>query len=58
VIRIESKRMKWVGHVACVGEIKHAYNVFVGRPEGWRPLGRTKLGWEESLILNKHGGKV
>jgi hypothetical protein len=31
---IESRRMMWVGHVACMGEGRGAYMILVGRPEG------------------------
>jgi hypothetical protein len=37
---IKSKRMRWAGHVARVGEGRGVYRVLVGRPEGKRPLGR------------------
>ena len=36
---IKSRRMRWVGHVARVGEGKGVYRVLVGKPEGKRPLG-------------------
>jgi hypothetical protein len=38
--QIKSRRMRWVGHVACMGEEGKMYKVLVGRPEGKRPLGR------------------
>jgi ribonuclease I len=40
------RRMKWVGHVACVGDSKGAY--FGEEPEGNRPLGRSRLKWEKN----------
>jgi hypothetical protein len=36
---IKSRRLRWAGHVACMGEKRGAYRIFVGRPEGRRPLG-------------------
>jgi hypothetical protein len=36
---IKSRRMRWVGHVARMGEGRDVYRVLVGRPEGKRPLG-------------------
>ncbi|KAJ4450621.1 hypothetical protein ANN_02049 [Periplaneta americana] len=36
---IKSRRLRWVGHVARMGESRNAYRVLVGRPEGKRPLG-------------------
>jgi hypothetical protein len=43
IIRIiKSRRMRWVGHVARMGEKRNAYRLLVGKPEGKRPLGRTR----------------
>jgi hypothetical protein len=37
---IKARRMRWAGHVARMGEVRGAYNILVGRPEG-----RTTLRW-------------
>ena len=37
---VKSRRMRWVGHVAHVGEDRGVHRVLVGKPEGRRPLGR------------------
>jgi hypothetical protein len=39
---IESRRMRWAGHVARMGALRNAYNTFVGKPGRMRPLGRPK----------------
>ena len=39
---VKSRRMRWVGHVACMGEKRGVYRVLVGKPEGRRPLGRPR----------------
>jgi hypothetical protein len=39
---IKARRIRWVGHVARMGEVRGAYNILVGRPEGRRPLGRPR----------------
>jgi hypothetical protein len=39
---IKSKRMRWAGHVARMGETRNAYKILVGKPEGKRPLGRPR----------------
>jgi len=39
---IKSRRMRWVGHVARIGEERGVYRVLVGKPEGRRPLGRPR----------------
>jgi hypothetical protein len=42
---IKSKRMRWAGHVARMGEGRGAYRILVESPEGWRPLGRPRRRW-------------
>jgi len=39
---IKSRRMRWTVHVARMTEVKSAYNILVGKPEGKRPLGRPR----------------
>jgi hypothetical protein len=49
---IKSRRMRWVGHVARMGEGRGVYRVLVGRPEGKRPLGRTRHTWEDNIKVD------
>jgi hypothetical protein len=42
---IKSRRMRWAGHVAPIGEKRNAYRILVGKPEGKRPLGRHRRRW-------------
>jgi hypothetical protein len=42
--------MRWAGHIARVGVNRNAYRVFVGKPEGNRPLGRSRR-LSEKIIL-------
>jgi hypothetical protein len=42
---IKSKRKRWAGHVARMGERKGVYRVLVGKPEGNSPLGRPRRRW-------------
>jgi hypothetical protein len=43
IIRIiESRRMRWAGHVARMGAKRNAYRLLVGKPKGKRPLGRPR----------------
>jgi len=42
---IKSRRMRWAGHVARMGEESGVYSVLVGKPEGRRPLGRPRTRW-------------
>ena len=39
---VKLRRMRWAGHVACVGEGRGVHRVLVGEPEGKRPLGRPR----------------
>jgi hypothetical protein len=49
---IKSRRMRWAGHVARRGEGRGVYKVFVGRPEGKRPLGRPWRRWEYKIKID------
>jgi transcription termination factor 2 len=49
---IKSRRMRWAGHVARMEEGRGVYRVFIGRPEGERPLGRPRRRWEDNIKLD------
>jgi hypothetical protein len=49
--QIKSRRMKWAGHVACMGEGRNVYRVLVGKPEGKRPLERPRRRWEDGIKI-------
>ena len=42
---VKSRRMRWAGHVARMGEDRGVHRVLVGKPEGKRPLGRPRRRW-------------
>jgi hypothetical protein len=46
---VKSRRMRWAGHVARMGEGRGVHRVLVGRPEGRRPLGRPRRRWEDDI---------
>jgi hypothetical protein len=53
VIRqVKSRRMRWAGHVARVGEGRNVYRILVGRPEGKRPLERRRRRWEDGIKMD------
>jgi hypothetical protein len=53
IIRIiKSRRMRWAGHVARMGEKSNAYRFLVGRPEGKRPLGRPRRRWVDNIRMD------
>jgi hypothetical protein len=48
----KSKRMRWVGHEAHMGEGRGVYRVLVGRSEGRRPLRRPRCRWEDNIKMD------
>ena len=53
---IKSRRMRWAGHVACLGERRGVYGVLVGKPEGKRQLGRPRHRWEDNIKVDLQEG--
>jgi len=49
VLLIKSRRMRWVGHVAHMWEGRGMYRVLLGKPEGKRPMGRSRHRWEDNI---------
>jgi len=49
---IKSRRMRWAGHVACMGKGRGVYRVLVGKPEGRRLLGRPRHRWEDNIKMD------
>jgi hypothetical protein len=49
---IKSRRMRWAGHMARMGEGRGVYRVLVGRPEGKRLLGRARRRWEDNIKMD------
>jgi hypothetical protein len=49
---IKSRRMRWAGYLARMGEGRGVYRVLVGKPEGKRPLGRPKCRWEDKIEMD------
>jgi hypothetical protein len=50
--QIKSRRMRWAGHVARMGEGRNLYRVLVGNPEGRSPLGRPRRRWENVFRMD------
>jgi hypothetical protein len=44
--QMKSRRMRWAGHVACIGEERKVYKVLVEKLDVQRPLGRPRRRWE------------
>jgi len=49
---IRSRRMRWAGHVACMGGVRGAYRVLVMKLEGKRPLGRPRRRWVDNIRMD------
>ena len=49
---VKSRRMRWAGHVAHMGEGRGVHRVLVGKPEGKRPLGRPRRRWEDNIKMD------
>jgi hypothetical protein len=50
--QVKSRRMRWAGHVAHMGEERKLYKVLVGKPEGKRLLGRPRRRWEDGIRMD------
>jgi hypothetical protein len=46
---IKSRRMRWVGHVAQMGEKRNSCRILVGKPEGKRPLRKPRRKWVDNI---------
>ena len=49
---VKSRRMRWAGHVARMGEGRGVHRVLIGKPEGKRPLGRPRRRWEDNINMD------
>ena len=48
---LNSRRLRWVGHVARMEQFRNAYRVLVGKYEGKRLLGRPRRRWEDNIRM-------
>jgi hypothetical protein len=48
---INSRRMRWVGHVARMGKTTNVYRILVGKPERNTPLGRPRRRWGDNIKI-------
>jgi len=53
ILRVtKSRRMRWAGHVARMGEGRGVHRFLVGKSEGKRPLGRLRRRWEDNIKMD------
>jgi hypothetical protein len=55
---IKSRRMRWAGHVARMGEKRNEYKILVGKPEGKSPLGRSRRRWVDNITMDLTRGRL
>jgi hypothetical protein len=53
---IKSKRMRWTGHIARIGEKMNVYRILMGKPKGKRPLGRPRPRWVDNIKMDLRMG--
>jgi hypothetical protein len=49
---MKSRRMRWAGHIARIGEKRNPYRILVGKPEGKRLLGRPERRWVDNIKMD------
>ena len=49
---IQSRRLRWAGHVARMEEGRSAFKILTGKPTGKRPLGRLRHRWEDNIRMD------
>jgi hypothetical protein len=49
---IKSRRMRWVVHVARMRDMRNAYSILIGKPEGKRPLRKHRSTWEDNIKID------
>jgi hypothetical protein len=49
---VKSRRMRWAGQVAGMGEGRGVHRVLMGKPDGTRPLGRPRRRWEDNIKMD------
>jgi hypothetical protein len=50
--KIKSRRIRWAGHVARMGEKRNAYRLLMGKPEGKRPIARPRRKWVDNIKMD------
>ena len=49
---VKSRRVRWAGHVARVGEDRGVHRVLVEKSQGKRPLGRPRRRWVDNIKMD------
>jgi hypothetical protein len=51
-LKIQSWKLRWAEHAACMNKMRNAFKILVGKPKGKRELDRPRSRWEENTIVN------
>jgi hypothetical protein len=51
-MNFKSRRIRWVGHVTCTGEMRNPYKMLFGKPEGKRTIERPRRKWEDNIKMD------
>jgi hypothetical protein len=49
---IKPRRIRWAGHVACAGNMRNSYNIFVRVPEGKKLFGRPRHRLDDNIRMD------
>jgi hypothetical protein len=52
---IKSRRMRWAGNIARMGEKRNACRILMGKPKGKRPLRRQRRRWMDNIKMDRMG---
>jgi hypothetical protein len=52
IITIKSRRVRWVGHIACMGAKRNEYMAFVNKTEGKKPLQRPRHRSDDNIKMD------
>jgi hypothetical protein len=52
IIRVIKSRRRWARQVTRMGKMRNAYKIFIGKPEGKRPLGRPIRRWDDNIRMD------
>ena len=55
---IKSRRLRWAGHVDRMEEIRSAFKMLIGKPNGKRPLGRPRRRWKDLEEIGVNAGNL
>jgi hypothetical protein len=53
---IKSRRIRWAGHFACMGQKRNTFSVLVGTPKGKTLFGRPRFKRKENIEMDLKGG--